>query len=819
MWDAVTLDLRTALRGLRRSLLVSSLTVVTLSLGIGVVTALFAVVDAVVLRPIATDQERLVRIWGHDAARGMAQHAISYSQIEAWAQGSRTLEGVAALLYADKSSIAFTIDNQSTPVEITPVSVDFFDVLHGGPPLLGRWFDARDKPKSADRVAIASERFWRRITGGDPGFVGRRLERAGGGVSVLIVGVAPATLDYPLGTDLWMPLASFYDSMSAPKFDAENPLFAQFHAIGRLRRGASPEQLQAEIAVLHRQWIADVPSARESRMRETQIVVQPLLNALLGDTRLVLLFLFGAAGLVFAIAGVNVAALLLMRASTRRRELAVRVALGASQSRLTGQVLVESLVLGLVGGLGGLVVAHLFLAVLQRFAPGDMPRIEETAINIKVLGFCASAALVWVVTFGTAPSWNRRKFASPAGLGSGQLSVRGGHAAAALRVFTVAEIASAVIVAIAAGLLIRSFGQLQAINRGYDASRMAVFRLLLPDARYPDPRARLAYYEDLASRVGSIPGVAAVSPVHLEPGTGTTGLSAGLRIEGQTEEEARSNPWSTWEPVIPSYFATLGIPITKGRAFTSADRDKSMPVVIVSEAVAQRYWPGQDPIGKRLKFIRDFDWATVVGVAADTRYRELTRAWLTVYFPAPQFFFFSPGWLVVRTSTDPEALVPAIRQTIRSADSGVAIRSIASMGELAGKELARPRAALMVASLFALMAIILAAVGVYGVMSYEVSQRRRELAVRSAIGATPRALFRGVVLRSAAIGIVGIAIGLGAAALATRSLRAVLFEISPADPGSFLAGAAALLAIVLLAAYMPARRAATADPVAILRTE
>jgi putative ABC transport system permease protein len=819
MWDAVTLDLRTALRGLRRSLLVSSLTVVTLSLGIGVVTALFAVVDAVVLRPIATDQERLVRIWGHDAARGMAQHAISYSQIEAWAKGSRTLEGLAALLYADKSEVAFTIDDQSTPVEIAPVSVDFFDVMHGGQPLVGRWFDARDKPKNADRVAIASERFWRRIAGGDPGFVGRRLERAGGGLSVLIVGVAPAALDYPLGTDLWMPLASFYDSVSAPRFDTDSPTFAQFHAIGRLQRGASAEQLQAELAVLHRQWLADVPNARETRLSESQIVVQPLLNALLGDSRLVLLFLFVAAGLVFAIAGVNVAALLLMRASTRRRELAVRAALGASQARLAGQVLVESLLLGLVGGLGGLVVAYLFLAALQQFAPGDLPRIEETAINIKVLAFCASAALIWVVTFGTAPSWNRRKFAAPAGLGSGELSVRGGHGTAALRVFTVAEIASAVIVAIAAGLLIRSFGQLQAIERGYDSSRMAVFRLLLPDARYPDPRARLAYYEDLAARVGSIPGVEAVSPVHLEPGTGTTGLSAGLMFEGQTEEEARANPWSTWEPVIPSYFATLGIPITRGRAFTTADRDKSMPVAIVSEAVADRYWPGQDPIGKRLKLTRNFEWTTVVGVAADTRYRELTRAWLTVYFPAPQFFFFSPGWLVVRTSGDPDALLPAIRQTIRSADSGVAIMSISSMDALAAKELSRPRAALLVASLFALMATILAAVGVYGVMSYEVSQRRRELAVRSAVGATPRALFRNVVARSVLVGLVGIAIGLGTAALATRSLRTLLFEISPVDPGTFVAGAATLLAIVLLAAYMPARRAASADPVAILRTE
>jgi predicted permease len=361
--------------------------------------------------------------------------------------------------------------------------------------------------------------------------------------------------------------------------------------------------------------------------------------------------------------------------------------------------------------------------------------------------------------------------------------------------------------------------QLEAIDRGYDSSRMTVFRLLLPGVRYATPPSRVAFFDDLVARIVSLPGVESASPVHLEPGTGTTGLSAGLIIEGQTEEEARLNPWATWEPILPSYFATLGVPITRGRAFTATDRDQSMPVVIVSQAVADRYWPGQDPIGKRLKLIRDFEWATVVGVAANTRYRELTRTWLTVYFPAAQFFFFHPGSLVVRASADAEAVVPAIRQTIRTADAGVAIMTISSMDMLAGKELAHPRAALMVASLFALMAIILAAVGVYGVMSYEVSQRRRELAVRSAIGATPRALFRSVVVRSVLVGLVGIAIGLSAAALATRSLRALLFETSPLDPSTFVVGGTMLLAIVLVAAYRPARRAATTDPVAILRTE
>ncbi len=346
---------------------------------------------------------------------------------------------------------------------------------------------------------------------------------------------------------------------------------------------------------------------------------------------------------------------------------------------------------------------------------------------------------------------------------------------AALRVFTIAEVAAAVVVAIAAGLLVRSLMQLQGINRGYDSGNMAVFRLLLPDARYQTARERLTFFERLVPSVASIPGVTSVSPVHLGPGTGAAGLSARMIFEGQTPEEAALNPWATWEPVMPAYFQTLGVPILSGRTVTGADGPDSARVAIVSEAVGQRYWPGQNPIGKRLKLTRDMDWTTVVGVAADTRYRELTRSWMTVYFPAPQFFFFNPGSLVVRTTGRPEALVPAIQQTIRNQESQLAIESVASMEELAGRELSRPRTALTVASVFALMAIVLAAVGVYGVLSYDVSQRRQELAVRSALGASPSAVFRAVVRRSVAMGAIGAAVGLAVAAIGhSRTGRAAL---------------------------------------------
>jgi putative ABC transport system permease protein len=294
-----------------------------------------------------------------------------------------------------------------------------------------------------------------------------------------------------------------------------------------------------------------------------------------------------------------------------------------------------------------------------------------------------------------------------------------------------------------------------------------------------------------------------------------------MLFEGQTPEEARTNPWSTWEPVIPSYFRTLGIPIVRGRDFTDADRRDGAPVAIVSQSVAQRFWPGLDPVGKRLRFVAtdEWPWVTVVGVAADTRYRELTKSWMTVYFPADQFFYFQAASLVVRARSASEVLVPTILQRVRTIEAGATIESVAPMDTLLARELSRPFTALTVTGVFALMAIVLAAVGVYGVMSYEVRQRRGELAIRSAVGATPQDIFRSIIRRSLIVGAAGASAGLVVATSVTHTIRSLLFEVQPIDPGVFLAGVAVLLGVVLIAAYFPARRAAATDPAAALRTE
>jgi predicted permease len=814
MFDVIRQDLRYARRSLGGRRLLVAVTVLTLALGIGVVTALFAVVDAALLRPFALDQDRLVRVWMEDSGRGLARHPIMYTEFLRWREQSRTLSALAAIDYNDAYTIALDADGPPVVVTVAPVSASFFEtVFHGGAPLYGRWLQVGDERSGSDLVAVVSARFWRRLAGSDPALVGRRLPW-GAGRTLRVVGIAPPTLDLPVGTDAWVPIAPLFRALAHP-VDIEADRFPQFEILGRLAPGRSRDEVRAELALLHGRMIEEQPKSYQPMPVE----VAPLADTVFGDTRRVLLFLFGAAGLVFAIGGVNVAALLLMRAEGRRKELAVRVALGATRGRLARQALTESLLLAAMGAASGLALANVFLRIARGLAPSDVPRLAEAALDLRVMAFCVAAALAWVLAFGTVPVWSRRRVEVP-GVASSGLSSRGERGSRALSAFTIAEIAAALVVAVGAGLLVRSFVRLEGIDRGFDSSQREVVRISLPRLRYPDAASRLAFFEQLQATVTAIPGVVSASSDHTGPGTGSAGLSSGMIFEGQTDEEAKKNPWAGWEPVTPSYFETMGIPIVRGRGFTRADGKDGAPVVVVSEAVARRYWPGQDPLGKRLRLGTDFpQWVTVVGVAADLRYRELTRNWLYAYFPAPQFFFFDPGLLVVRTRVAPQTLGPAIQQAIRSQDPEAAVVSVATMDAELGKELVRPRTAATVTALFALMAVGLSWLGVYGVISYEVLQRRRELAVRSALGASPARLFKAVLGRSLMLGLGGIALGCTAAPVLTRSLRSLLYEVVPGDPASFAVGGALLLAAVVLAALVPARRAASADPVTALRIE
>ena len=811
MIDTIWLDVRYASRGLRRAPAFTAAAVLTLATGIGLVAALFAIINAVLLDPIVPDQDRAVRVGKLDTGRGGFPYSLALPEFREWQAQTRSFEAVAAIDHAATGPVPIEIDGQVLPATLAPVSADFFSVVHRGQPLLGRWLQPTDEARGADIVAVVSERFWRRVGGGDPAFVGRRLSWAGNR-TLVVVGVAPGAVDYPLGTELWAPAATIFDG-EAGRFDARNRTFAQFELVGRLRPGVSRDQLSAELTVIHRR----VAEAFPDDYQPMAVAVEPLLDSVVGNGRQVLVALSVAAALVFAIAGVNVAALLLMRALGRRPEMAARIALGASHRRLLGQTVTEGLAIGLLGAAGGMLLARALLALAIWIAPADVPRLERAALDPRVVLLSVAAALAWVLVLGTAPAWAHRRLARAPGAGhSARGAVRGTRG---LVLFTVAEISAAVIVAIGAGLLVRTFANLQAIERGFESSDLSVVSLLLPEARQRNPRAMAAFYEQLLPEVEALPGVVSASPTHVGPGSGALGLSAPMRFDGQTPEAAKTNPWSTWEPVLPSYFRTLGIPIVRGREFTTGDREGTAPVAVVSESVARQYWPGQEPIGKRLQFVdaAEWPWVTVVGVAADTRYRELTKSWMTVYFPADQFFFFRPASLVVRGQS--RNLAAAVLQRVRTIEPGATIQSVTAMDTVLARELARPLTAMSVTGGFALAAILLAAIGVYGVMSYEVRERRREFAVRSAIGATAADLARDVVRRCLMVGSAGGAIGLVAAASLTHTLSSLLYGVSPIDFAVFLTGAAVLFGVVLAAAYFPARRAASLDPVEALRAE
>ena len=516
-----------------------------------------------------------------------------------------------------------------------------------------------------------------------------------------MIGIAPDAMDYPLGTDIWAPASRVFDGQSG-RFDAQNRTFAQFELIGRLAPGVDIDRARAELTVVHRRvakaFPGDYPVCPRSR-------IEPLIDSVTGSSRRILLALAAGAGLVFLVAGVNVAALLMMRAFERQHEIAVRLALGAREIDVLRHTVAEALVLAGSGIGGGLLITRGLLVLLPWLSPDETPRLATATIDLRVAAFCALTAIVWVVTLGTVPVWWQRRRTAAPGVSHGR---RGTRRTTGLTVFAVAQVATAVVVTTGAGLLIETLAHLRAVDRGFDAHHLTLLSFVMPASRYRDPQVMLALYDRVLPQIETLPGVRGASPVHVGPGSGTLGLSAPMLFEGQTAASAATNPWSTWEPILPWYFRTLGIPMVRGRVFTDDDRRESAPVAIVSESTARRYWPGQDPVGKRLRFVADgtWPWVTVVGVARDTRYRELTRSWLTVYFPARQFFFFQAGSLVVRSAADPQALALVILQRMQAVEPAVSLSSATSIDALLGRELARPLTAMSVASLFAALAIV-----------------------------------------------------------------------------------------------------------------
>ncbi len=806
--EGLAQDLGRAARRLARRAGLTSVAVIILGLGLGGATALFSVADAVILRPLPfADEGRLVLFWQTDLRRSQPFVEMSYPTFRDYRERNDVFDELAGMPSTNQG-LLLTGSGEPTPLEGRWVTGNFFSVM-GVAPLRGRMLEPEDDRPGAPRVIVLSHALWRGRFSADAEIVGKSLTLDDQPYTV--IGVAPPRFEYPTGAHFWTPLVP-----AAGKI-AEDPEVWWMSGLGRLKRGITVEQARGDLSALTHQYNRDQYS-----LEGFAAVLTPVANAVFGSTRPALLALLGAVGLVLLIACANVAALLLVDLNERRGELAVRQALGASAATLVRGLLAETVLLGLMAGALGLLLAHVVTPLLVGLSPSDVPRLGDVEVNSRALLFSAVVTALTTCLCGLAPLLLARSAALEPGLRAGSRGIV--SARSPLRsTLVVAEVALALVLLVGAGLLLRSFSGLRRAPLGFEPAGVLSVGVGLPQHRYPDPPRWRAFHQQLLERVAALPGVTSAATVTLRPLWGTVGMDWPFTLEGQSPKEAERNPLLNFETVSPDYFRTMGLPLIRGRAFTSADSEGQPGVVVVSESLARRAWPGQQPIGKRLKTPLPGTpyhnaWLTVVGVAAEARYREIQASRFDLYMCFLQSNH-APQHLMVRSSGEPTALVPAIRDVVRGLDADQPVTETASMTEIVLAALGGPRFAARLFGGFAVVALLLAVLGLYGLLAYAVSRRTREIGVRVAVGARPGDVRRLVMREGLGLTVAGIFLGLLAAAASVRLLGALLYEVRPTDPLTFAVAPLLLLAIAAAACLVPARRAIRVDAVVALRTE
>jgi len=794
-------DLRLALRGLRRAPGFAAVAVLTLALGIGANSAIFSVVNAVLLRPLPYQEpDRLVRVsdWGYTGGEFVRLRELSrsFQQVAAFVSASHGLSG----------------DGEPERLDGAVASANLFATL-GASTLLGRAFAPGEDEPGRDAVVVLSHGLWQRRYGSDPGIVGRSVTVDG--ALRTVVGVMPRDFHFPShATQLWIPLTLDRANLGA--------LWGSggYTFIARLRPGVTVDQARADVRRVAREIRRENPIWDPGPEYGSTADVMPLQRSIVGAVRPTLLLLLGVVGCVLLIACVNVANLLLVRTTARQQELAIRTALGGGRGRLLRQLLTESVVLAIIGGIAGLLLAWPAVRALVALLPADMPRVAEIGLDWRVLAFTALLTLLTGVAFGLLPALRATGGALHASLKAGG---RGGSRGAGHHRLSSAlvagEIALAVVLVSAAGLLVRSFQELRRVDPGFRTERVIAARISPPKQRYADAARQRAFYTGLLQRVAALPGVESAAAVNQLPlRGGVYGLA--IRVEGKFEDMRRTLPMADhYQIVTPGYLQTMGIPLLRGRWFTDADREGAPDVVVVSESMARHFWPGEDPIGRRIGYPWPSEWLTVVGVAGDVKQDSLSgAAGMTVYRP----LFQAPAsamTLVARTTADPVALAAGLRAAVAEADPDVPVSDVSTMAQVVAASVAKPRFTMFLLAAFAAVALALGAVGIYGVMSYAVSLRTREIGVRMALGATPRDALGMVVRQGALLTAAGVGVGVVGALAATRVLAGLLYGVTPTDPLTFVAVPVVLAAIALAATYLPARRATQVDPTVALRAE
>jgi putative ABC transport system permease protein len=807
-------DLRYGVRTILKQPGFTAIAIMALALGIGANTAIFSVVNAVLLRPLPFANPGSI-VMVYNTAEKEDRFSVTYPDFIDWRNGQQSFQQLAAYSTRD-----FTLTGTGDPVRLrgAMVTSELFPIL-GVQPKLGRFFrPEEDKPDM--RVAILSHQMWQEHFASDPNICEKVIQLHG--QSFNVAGVMPKGFAFPLQND---PVIDFWTTTAILQEGAA-PLTVQrgnhaLSVIARLKDGVTLEQAQADMSGLVNALGSQYPDTNA----QFGVRVAPLHKDLVRDIRPALLILFGAVGCVLLIACANVANLLLARASTRHKEIAIRTALGASRLRVIRQLLTESLLLSILGGTLGLLLAWWGTELLVALVPKGLPRADEIGLDASVLGFTTLIALATGIFFGIAPALQISKTELTQTLKEGgRTSGDGAQRNRVRNVLVVSEVAIALMLLVGAGLLINSFTRLQKVNPGFDTNNVLSFRIGLPDSRYPKSQQKIDFYKQLASRIEMLPGVKSVGYVNALPFSGQGG-DLGFAIEGEPANAAQPFPYdSDFRTISPGYFHTMGIELLEGRDFDERDDLQSNPVVIINETLAKRYFPNQHPLGKRINPSFGTDqrgilMREIVGVVRSFKHSSLSAEMKPELYVAYKQNPRPTAMVVARTTNDPTNLIATIRNEVQSLDSTLAIYSVRTLDQYLSASVAQPRFNTLLLGIFAAVALILTSIGLYGVMSYTVTQRTHEFGIRMALGAKPRDVLKLILKQGLGMTFIGIALGLAGAFALTRLAESLLFGVSATDPLTFLAVSAFLLGVALVACLVPARRATKTDPMVALRYE
>jgi putative ABC transport system permease protein len=811
--EALLKDIRYAVRSLFKHPGFTAIAVITLALGIGANTAMFSVINAVLLRPLPyRDPARLVTIWEESPERGMYQMPVSLANLRDWVDQNQTFEQISAYTFTN-----LNLTGTGEPARLLTVrsSANLFPLI-GATPLIGRSFLPEEDKEGGNRVVILGHALWQSRFGSDPGIVGKSLTL--NNQSHTVVGVMSANSQFPVGfgymgkvlnepIDLYVPLAAKGRETQRGNYS--------FFAIGRLKPGVTFEQARAEMTTIERRLELQYPDGNTG----IGISLVPTQEQTVKEIRPALLVLLGAVAFMLLIACANIANLLLARAASRQKEIAIRTALGASRMRVLRLLLSESLMLSLTGGGLGLLLAVWGTEALMTLAPDNIPRLNEVGVDARVFGFTLTVSLVTGIIFGLIPGLQAAKPNLNEDLKEGTKGSMGSSAGKRTRSVLVAmEVALSLVLLIGAGLMIKSFLRLQQTNLGFNPDKVLAMSLSLSRSRYPEDRQQAAFYQQALERIQSLTGVQSAAATTSLPLTLSISGSD-FRIEGRPEPEAGKEMIISTSSVSPGYFQTLGVPLLKGHDFTDRDNSDAPQTAIINNDLARIYFPNEDPIGKRITFTDGESWISIVGVIGDVKQLGLdTSAKPEVYFPFLQVP--SPSMsLVVRTATEPLSLAGAVKSQIQMIDRDLPIDESKTMQQLLADSSSGRRFNMLLLTVFAVVALVLAVVGIYGVMSYTVTQRTHEIGIRIAIGAQARDVFRMVIGQGMILAMIGIAFGLVGAFALTRLMTTMLFGVEPTDPATFVTIAVLLTAVALVACYIPGRRATKVDPLVALRYE